>query len=133
MAHGIAGRMARYAYRIGAQFFNPLRWPSVPVELVEYARALRAFRAMDAARRVPLDVEPVFFNRRIRSPFDAHYTYQAAWATRLIAGMTYVGMWQERCLSLVKELSHEGDLLFVDRLVPLLQPQPDGASIGSMV
>ncbi len=54
-------------------------------------------------------------------------------ATRLIAGMTYVGMWQERCLSLVKELSHEGDLLFVDRLVPLLQPQPDGGSIGEVL
>jgi SAM-dependent methyltransferase len=77
--------MARYAYRIGAQFFNPLRWPSVPAELVEYAADLRAFRRMRGARSAPLDLEPVFFNRRIRSPFDAHYTYQAAWATRLIA------------------------------------------------
>ncbi len=85
MAHGIAGRMARYAYRMGAQFFNPLRWPSVPVELAEYAADLRAFRRMRGARPVPLDIEPIFFNRRIRSPFDAHYTYQAAWATRLIA------------------------------------------------
>lgn len=54
-------------------------------------------------------------------------------ATRIIAGMTYVGMWQERCLSLVRELSHEGDLLYVDRLVPLLQPQPDGGSIGEVL
>jgi ATP-dependent Clp protease ATP-binding subunit ClpC len=54
-------------------------------------------------------------------------------ATRMIAGMTYVGMWQERCLALVKELSHEGDLLFVDRLVPLLQAQPDGGSIGEVL
>ncbi len=54
-------------------------------------------------------------------------------ATRLIAGMVYVGMWQERCLKLVDELSYEGHWLFVDRLVPLLQPQPDGASIGELL
>ena len=84
MTHGFVGRAARYAYRIGAQFLNPLRWPSVPVELFEYASDLRAFRAMRPQGQPPLDVEPVFFNRRIRSPFDSHYTYQAAWATRLI-------------------------------------------------
>ncbi|MDO9015349.1 MAG: AAA family ATPase [Deltaproteobacteria bacterium] len=54
-------------------------------------------------------------------------------ATRMIAGMTYVGMWQERCLAVVQELAHEGDLLFVDRLVPMLQPQPDGGSIGEVL
>lgn len=84
MTQGFVGRAARYAYRIGAQFFNPLRWPSVPVELFEYASDLRAFRAMRAADQAPLEVEPIFFNRRIRSPFDSHYTYQAAWATRHI-------------------------------------------------
>ncbi len=79
--------MARYALRVGAQFFNPLRWHHVPRELWEFGRDLRAFRAMRAGehRATPLDVEPVFFNRRLRSPFDAHYTYQAAWAQRLIA------------------------------------------------
>ncbi|MFO0604243.1 MAG: AAA family ATPase [Polyangiales bacterium] len=58
------------------------------------------------------------------------------WATsaaRLIAGMVYVGMWQERCLKLVDELSWEGHWLFLDRLVPLLQPQADGASIGEIL
>ncbi|AUX47006.1 ATP-dependent Clp protease ATP-binding subunit [Sorangium cellulosum] len=51
---------------------------------------------------------------------------------RLLAGMMYLGMWQERCLKLVDELSHEGDLLHVGALLPLLRPQPDGASIGEV-
>ena len=58
------------------------------------------------------------------------------WATsaqRLVAGMIYLGMWQERCLGLVEELSHEGDWLYVDHLVPILAPQPDGSSIGEIV
>jgi ATP-dependent Clp protease ATP-binding subunit ClpC len=57
------------------------------------------------------------------------------WATsseRIIAGMVYLGMWQERCLAMVKELSFEGDYLYVDRLVSLLKPQPDGSSIGEL-
>ena len=54
-------------------------------------------------------------------------------ATRLIAGMVYLGMWQERCLKLVEELSWEGHWLFLDRLVAILQPQPDGASIGEII
>ncbi|WP_437966031.1 AAA family ATPase [Sorangium sp. So ce260] len=53
-------------------------------------------------------------------------------ADRLLAGMTYLGMWQARCLKLVGELSHEGDLLHVGALLPLLRPQPDGASIGDV-
>jgi len=58
------------------------------------------------------------------------------WATRadrLLAGMIYVGMWQERILALVDELSHEGDYLYVDRLMPLLTSQPDGASIADLL
>ncbi|MBL8601413.1 MAG: ATP-dependent Clp protease ATP-binding subunit [Myxococcales bacterium] len=54
-------------------------------------------------------------------------------ATRLIAGMTYVGMWQERCFDLLSELSHEGDYLYLDALVKLLQPQSDGASLGEIL
>ncbi len=57
------------------------------------------------------------------------------WATshaRMIAGMIYVGQWQERCLAMVNELSHEGDYLYVDRLTGLLTEQPDGASIAEI-
>ena len=53
-------------------------------------------------------------------------------ADRIIAGMIYLGMWQERCLQIAEELSHRSDYLHVDRLVPLLRPQPDGASIAEL-
>ncbi|MDB4946361.1 MAG: ATP-dependent Clp protease ATP-binding subunit ClpA [Labilithrix sp.] len=58
------------------------------------------------------------------------------WSTssdRILAGMTYLGMWQKRCLDLAAELSHEGDWLYVDRLVPILEPQSDGSSIADVL
>jgi ATP-dependent Clp protease ATP-binding subunit ClpC len=57
------------------------------------------------------------------------------WSTstdKILAGMKFLGMWQERCLELVKELSHEGDYLFVGSLLPLLREQPDGTSIADV-
>ncbi|MEZ4249073.1 MAG: AAA family ATPase, partial [Polyangiales bacterium] len=54
-------------------------------------------------------------------------------AERLLAGMIYLGMWQERVLALVDELSGDRDFLYVDRLLPLLAPQADGASIASLL
>ncbi|MFT3764040.1 MAG: AAA family ATPase [Minicystis sp.] len=57
------------------------------------------------------------------------------WSTstdRILAGMKYLGMWQERCLSMVRELSHEGDYLYVGSLLPLLRAQPDGTSIADV-
>src|SRR5262249_53831090 len=52
---------------------------------------------------------------------------------RIIAGMVYLGMWQERCLSLVKELTDDGDYLHLDALGGLLEPQPDGAAIADFL
>jgi ATP-dependent Clp protease ATP-binding subunit ClpC len=49
---------------------------------------------------------------------------------RIVAGMIYLGMWQERCLKLVRELAAEGDTLHLDSLAGLLSPQPDGAAIA---
>ncbi len=54
-------------------------------------------------------------------------------AERIVAGMVYLGMWQERCLKLVGALSFEEDYLFVDKLTSLLAPQPDGSSIGDLL
>jgi ATP-dependent Clp protease ATP-binding subunit ClpC len=57
------------------------------------------------------------------------------WGTtsdRLIAGMTYLGMWQERCLTIAQELSGEPDYLYVGALSPFLQPQSDGGSLAEM-
>ena len=52
---------------------------------------------------------------------------------RIIAGMIYLGMWQERCVAIVKELSEEGDVLHVDALSGLLTVQADGASIADFL
>jgi ATP-dependent Clp protease ATP-binding subunit ClpC len=57
------------------------------------------------------------------------------WATsvdRILAGMTYLGMWQQRCLAIVAELAGEGDYLYVGSLSALLRPQSDGGSIAEM-
>jgi ATP-dependent Clp protease ATP-binding subunit ClpC len=58
------------------------------------------------------------------------------WATtadRIVAGMIYLGMWQQRCLQLVEELSDSDDVLYVDRLVDVLAPMGDGASIAELL
>jgi ATP-dependent Clp protease ATP-binding subunit ClpC len=54
-------------------------------------------------------------------------------AERIVAGMVYLGMWQERCLKIVDALSNENHYLYVDRLTSLLAPQPDGSSIGDLL
>jgi ATP-dependent Clp protease ATP-binding subunit ClpC len=54
------------------------------------------------------------------------------WATsadRIVAGMIYLGMWQQRCLAIVKEMAGGSDVLFIDRLVDAMAPMSDGASI----
>jgi ATP-dependent Clp protease ATP-binding subunit ClpC len=54
------------------------------------------------------------------------------WATRaerILAGMVYLGMWQERCLTMANELSHEGDILYVDHLNAVLASHAEGSSI----
>jgi ATP-dependent Clp protease ATP-binding subunit ClpC len=58
------------------------------------------------------------------------------WATsadRIVAGMVYLGMWQQRCLSIVKELEGSADALFVDRLADAMAPMSDGASITDLL
>ena len=58
------------------------------------------------------------------------------WATsadRIVAGMVYLGMWQQRCLHIVKELDGSNDVLYVDRLADLMAPMSDGASIADLL
>jgi ATP-dependent Clp protease ATP-binding subunit ClpC len=58
------------------------------------------------------------------------------WATsadRIVAGMVYLGMWQERCLRIIKELEGGGDVLFIDRLADAMAPMSDGASITDLL
>ncbi len=57
------------------------------------------------------------------------------WATssdRILAGMIYLGMWQERCLAMLEELDGEGEYLYVDRLLDLMRPMHDGSSIADL-
>jgi ATP-dependent Clp protease ATP-binding subunit ClpC len=57
------------------------------------------------------------------------------WATsadRIMAGMQYLGMWEQRCLDLVAELSSEGHYLYVDRLTTLTQARTGGSSIADL-
>ncbi|MBL8722257.1 MAG: ATP-dependent Clp protease ATP-binding subunit [Myxococcales bacterium] len=54
-------------------------------------------------------------------------------ADRILAGMVYLGQWQERCLRIVEELSGRGEWLHVERLLPLLAAQHDGTSIADLL
>lgn len=54
-------------------------------------------------------------------------------AERIFSGLPYLGEWQERCLKLVRELSHSGDVLYVDRISNIVQPQSDGSSIADFL
>ena len=49
---------------------------------------------------------------------------------RIIAGMTYLGMWQERCIKLARELTDDGDYLHIGSLSGILEAQHDGATIA---
>jgi len=67
---------------------------------------------------------------------DKQKQYPKIWRTsaeRIVAGMVYLGMWQERCLKIVDALSYENHYLYVDRLTSILAPQPDGSSIGDLL
>ncbi|HVG60698.1 MAG TPA: AAA family ATPase [Hyalangium sp.] len=67
---------------------------------------------------------------------DKGRQYPKIWRTsaeRIVAGMVYLGMWQERCLKIVDALSFENHYLYVDRLTSILAPQPDGSSIGDLL
>jgi ATP-dependent Clp protease ATP-binding subunit ClpC len=66
---------------------------------------------------------------------DGERRYTRLWSTsadRIVAGMVYLGMWQDRCLTMIEDLSGEGDYLYVDRLPEFLAPQSDGASIADL-
>ena len=61
---------------------------------------------------------------------------RALWATsadRIVAGMVYLGMWQQRVLQIVDEMTDGSDVLFVDRLADIMSPMSDGASIADLL
>jgi ATP-dependent Clp protease ATP-binding subunit ClpC len=68
---------------------------------------------------------------RKRDKKDARRLWASS-ADRILAGMIYLGMWQERCIDVARELTARGDWLYCDRLVDLCAPQSDGASIADL-
>ena len=52
-------------------------------------------------------------------------------ADRIVAGMKYLGQWEQRCLELIEALSSSRDLLYVDRLAPICATQTS-TSISDM-
>jgi ATP-dependent Clp protease ATP-binding subunit ClpC len=52
---------------------------------------------------------------------------------QFIAGMVYLGQWQQRVLDIVEELRYEGDYLYVDRLTSIVRPQSDGVSVADLM
>jgi len=72
-----------------------------------------------------------FFRRRREDKSAA--SSPRLWSTsaeRIIAGMVYLGQWEQRCLDMVHELSHEGDYLYVGQLPPLLDVRTARSSIA---
>ncbi|MCC6899759.1 MAG: ATP-dependent Clp protease ATP-binding subunit [Polyangiaceae bacterium] len=76
----------------------------------------------ELARRMPRSDEPLSETR--------------VWSTsadRIMAGMQYLGMWEQRCLDLVAELSGEGHFLHVDHLVGLTRVRTNASSIADLL
>ncbi|MBE7486383.1 MAG: ATP-dependent Clp protease ATP-binding subunit [Polyangiaceae bacterium] len=53
-------------------------------------------------------------------------------ADRIMAGMQYLGMWEQRCLDLIAELAGEGHFLHVDHLVGLTRVRSNASSIADL-
>jgi len=73
--------------------------------------------------------------RRAGRPGEDEDESSKVWATsadRIMAGQTYLGMWEQRCLDLCYELSGEGDYLFVDRLTDFVRARTGASSIADL-
>ncbi|MFO7564768.1 MAG: AAA family ATPase [Enhygromyxa sp.] len=74
-----------------------------------------------------------FARRRRGSRPAGEQTAPRIWSTsaeRIIAGMMYLGQWEQRCLDMIHELSDEGDYLYVGQLPPLLDTRTGRSSIA---
>jgi ATP-dependent Clp protease ATP-binding subunit ClpC len=74
-----------------------------------------------------------FSRRRRGNKAAGEQTSPRIWSTsadRIIAGMMYLGQWEQRCLDMIHELSDEGDYLYVGQLPPLLDTRTGRSSIA---
>jgi ATP-dependent Clp protease ATP-binding subunit ClpC len=53
-------------------------------------------------------------------------------ADRIVAGMTYLGQWEKRCLEILEELRHEGHWLYMGRLEDFVAERSGGSSIADL-
>jgi ATP-dependent Clp protease ATP-binding subunit ClpC len=133
--------------RVADDLVSLLRVGKLPVvvgefpELVEIERALMRSPLPSILLVGPAGAGKSALVRRIaqllveRARADRARPAPHLWSTsadRIIAGMVYLGQWQERCLTLAEELAGRGEWLYVDRLAPLVRPQNDGTSIAEM-
>ncbi len=72
-------------------------------------------------------------SRGKRAAAHGHRRLWATSADRIVAGMVYLGMWQQRCLMIVRELEGGSDVLYVDRIADIMAPMSDGASIADLL
>jgi ATP-dependent Clp protease ATP-binding subunit ClpC len=70
--------------------------------------------------------------RKRERPEDTVPRLWSTSADHILAGMTYLGMWQARCLKMAQELAHEGDFLAIGPILPFLRAQPDGTSLADL-
>ncbi|MEM6559155.1 MAG: AAA family ATPase [Myxococcota bacterium] len=54
-------------------------------------------------------------------------------ADRILGGMVYLGMWQERVLRMIEELRSEGDYLYVDRITGLIEKRAGAGAISDLL
>lgn len=70
------------------------------------------------------------FSRRRKGATGTSPRIWSTSAERIIAGMMYLGQWEQRCLDIIHELSHEGDYLDVGQLPALLDTRTGRSSIA---
>ncbi|MEM6533255.1 MAG: AAA family ATPase [Myxococcota bacterium] len=71
--------------------------------------------------------------KKKRAQDDSPIRLWMASADRILAGMVYLGMWQERVLSMIDELSHEGHYLYVDHLTGILEKKAGRAAVADLL
>jgi len=72
--------------------------------------------------------------RRLKKDGDARRLWHTS-KDRILAGMMYLGMWEERVIAMIDELRARGDWLWIERLADLLEPVggASGGTIGELL
>lgn len=107
--------------------------PQLPLVLRETPRSLLLVGSSGAGKTTWVRALARHLSRVDR---NEHPYVPRIWATgadRIVAGMAYLGQWEQRCLDLVDELSDEGDLLYVGELAAIARARSARTSIADML